>query len=217
VKYLRLTLALPETAIHPMHAFVCEHGEYAEYRLIHWNYHGPDDNTLLFHVRGDREPYADRMADLDRVRSFELAPVADDAFYVYVEEAPAAVDAALIDAFDANRVVAVPPIAYHTDRTMSLGVVGAPAVLRDVLDGVPDAIDVTVDRVVDDPPGDPGVGVDLTDRQLAAVRAAQRLGYYEVPREAGVEDVADAIDCAPGTAAEHLRRAEHGVLGDLAV
>nr|WP_264475334.1 helix-turn-helix domain-containing protein [Halorubellus salinus] len=100
---------------------------------------------------------------------------------------------------------------------MSLGVVGAPDVLRAVLDGVPDRIDVTVDQIGDDPPGDPEVGVDLTTRQRDAVRAAQRMGYYEVPRDAGVDDVADAIDCAPGTAAEHLRRAESRILGNLDV
>ncbi|MFC6951964.1 helix-turn-helix domain-containing protein [Halorubellus litoreus] len=217
MKYLRLTLDLPGDVIHPMHAFVCEHGDYADYRLIHWNYDGPDANTLLFHVRGDREPYAERLADLDRVQSFELAPITDDAFYVYVEESPADVDASLLDVFAEHSVLAVPPVAYHTDRTMSLGVVGDPDVLRAVLDGVPDVIDVTVDQVGDDPPADPEVGVDLTTRQRDAVRAAQRMGYYEVPRDAGVDDVADAIDCAPGTAAEHLRRAESRILGDLDV
>lgn len=217
MKYLRLTLALPEDVIHPMHAFVCEHGGYADYRLIHWNYGGPDTNTLLFHVRGDREAYADRLDDLDRVRAFDLAPIAGDAFYVYVEESPADVDATLLDAFEVNGVVAVPPVAYYTDRTMAVGVVGDPDVLRALVDDVPSSIDVTVDQVVDDPPGDPDVGADLTARQRDAVRAAQRLGYYDVPRDASVADVADAIDCAPGTAAEHLRRAQQRVLGDLDV
>jgi predicted DNA binding protein len=216
VKYLRVTLHHDRDAMHPMHRFVCDHGGYSDYRLIHWNYHR-GANTLLFHVRGDRDAYADRLHDVDRIETFELAAIDDDAFYVYVHESPSDLDASLLDAFARDSLVAVPPIEYRTDASMSLGVLGDPAVLQSTLDQVPDGIDVTVDRIGDDPPTDTTVGVDLTDRQRAAVRAGQRMGYYDVPREATVEDVADAIDCAPGTAAEHLRRAEARTLGDLDV
>lgn len=39
--------------------------------------------------------------------------------------------------------------------------------------------------------------------------------HYEIPREATIDDVASALDCAPATAAEHLRKAESAVLADL--
>ena len=61
-------------------------------------------------------------------------------------------------------------------------------------------------------PMGPAVDASLTARQRAAVRAALDLGYYDVPREADHEAVADAIDCAPSTAAEHLRKAEATLL-----
>jgi predicted DNA binding protein len=53
---------------------------------------------------------------------------------------------------------------------------------------------------------------DLTDRQTEAVGAPVELGYYENPRAASVADVGEAIGCSPGTAAEHLRRAERTVM-----
>jgi predicted DNA binding protein len=52
----------------------------------------------------------------------------------------------------------------------------------------------------------------LTDRQREAVEAANDLGYYEIPREASQEDVAERIGCAASTAAEHLRKAETKLL-----
>lgn len=55
-------------------------------------------------------------------------------------------------------------------------------------------------------------GATLSDRQREAVEAGLALGYYEVPREASHEDVAEAIDCAPSTAAEHRRKAEAKLL-----
>lgn len=55
----------------------------------------------------------------------------------------------------------------------------------------------------------------LTDRQLEVVRTAFEMGYYEVPREASTEDVADELDLDPSTVAEHLQRAERNALGQL--
>ncbi|WP_226008087.1 helix-turn-helix domain-containing protein [Natrinema salinisoli] len=48
----------------------------------------------------------------------------------------------------------------------------------------------------------------LTARQREAVDAALSLGYYSIPRDASYEDVAEAIDYASSTVAEHLRKAE---------
>mgnify|MGYP002276742734 CR=1 FL=1 len=52
----------------------------------------------------------------------------------------------------------------------------------------------------------------LTDRQREAVEAGLDLGYYDVPRTTDHEAVADALGCAPSTAAEHLRKAESKLL-----
>jgi predicted DNA binding protein len=52
----------------------------------------------------------------------------------------------------------------------------------------------------------------LTDRQRAALDAAVEVGYYEVPREGSVADVAAALDCAHSTAGELLRKAEAAVV-----
>ena len=52
----------------------------------------------------------------------------------------------------------------------------------------------------------------LTDRQFEALETASELGYYAVPREASLSDVAAELDIAPSTASELLRRAESRVL-----
>jgi predicted DNA binding protein len=52
------------------------------------------------------------------------------------------------------------------------------------------------------------VDARLSERQREALAAGLELGYYETPREASQEDVADSLGCAPSTAAEHLQKAE---------
>lgn len=54
----------------------------------------------------------------------------------------------------------------------------------------------------------PGVFETLTDRQREVVEAAHRAGYFEWPREATAEEVAESQDIAPSTLHGHLRKAQ---------
>ena len=56
---------------------------------------------------------------------------------------------------------------------------------------------------------------DLTDRQREVISTAHTLGFYEVPREASTEEVAEDLNLDPSTVAEHLQRAERNLLGEL--
>jgi len=78
---------------------------------------------------------------------------------------------------------------------------------------------VELRRVIDGDPGAEGrrdvAVVDrdrLTDRQVAALRTAHELGYFERPRGATGEEVARRLGVAPSTFTEHLRRAQRKVL-----
>lgn len=52
----------------------------------------------------------------------------------------------------------------------------------------------------------PGNG--LTDRQYEALRIAYELGYFTIPRDASLEDVAAELDISPSSVSERLRRAQ---------
>jgi predicted DNA binding protein len=52
----------------------------------------------------------------------------------------------------------------------------------------------------------PGNG--LTDRQDEALRIAYEVGYFDVPRSASLEDVAEKLGIAPSSVSERLRRAQ---------
>ncbi|WP_256296336.1 helix-turn-helix domain-containing protein [Haloarchaeobius salinus] len=215
MKYLQVTLRHSAETIHPMHEFVCDHGGYDEYHLVNWNFATPDANTLLFHVHGPREPYEATLREVEGVQSFEVAPLGDDRFYVYVMDDPDETGQGLMAAFSRPSIAAVPPLSYRMDRSVSIGVLGEPDRLREVFEATPDDIRVDIERVGEYAADPAAAGARLTDRQREAVRVAQALGYYEVPREATVADVADELDCSTGTAAEHLQKAAAELLGDL--
>jgi len=52
------------------------------------------------------------------------------------------------------------------------------------------------------------VAEDLTDRQRAALEAALYSGFFEWPRDASGEDVAEPLGIAPPTFHQHLRKAQ---------
>lgn len=53
----------------------------------------------------------------------------------------------------------------------------------------------------------------LTERQRECLRVALRLGYFEVPRDRTLAEVADALDVDPSTASENIRRGTARIVG----
>ncbi|MUV90398.1 DNA-binding protein [Halapricum sp. CBA1109] len=58
----------------------------------------------------------------------------------------------------------------------------------------------------DGDPAEPGEG--LTDRQQEALRIAYEMGYFDIPREASLDDIAAELDISPSSLSERLRRAQ---------
>ncbi|WP_311172179.1 helix-turn-helix domain-containing protein [Halobellus ordinarius] len=54
-----------------------------------------------------------------------------------------------------------------------------------------------------EPPGD-----GLTDRQREALRIAYELGYFDIPRQASLGEIATELDISPSSVSERLRRAQ---------
>ncbi|TMT87672.1 bacterio-opsin activator [Haloterrigena sp. H1] len=214
MKTVRLTLRYDAETIHPMHRFVADSDAFDAYRMVHGNFAGGDENAFIFHVVGDPAVYEAALADSDRVSEYELTRTGDRSFTVYVRDVPEGVDKRLLELFTQGSLVTLPPLEYRSDWTVRFSVVGEPPDIRQALADVPDGIETTVDRVGEYDGCDAAVGA-LTSRQREALRVARSLGYFDVPRTASVEDVAAALECAPGTAAEHLRKAEATVIDAL--
>ncbi len=213
---LHLTVRLGDEALHPVHRAICEGAPIERELLFQANPEG-DLAALLFYIEGDHEAYEALLADTDQVEFYDLVPAAGGC-YAYVRETPRPADEVFYDAFDLGGVVLVPPVAFRPDRTMRLTVVGEAEPLEAVV-GTMEAderVQVDIDGVESRPgPSRAGRigGGDLTGRQREALTAAWEAGYYEVPREGSVADVADALGVAESTAATHLRKAEARLVG----
>jgi len=215
MKYLRLRLRFDEAAIHPMQRFVRDSDRVERDLLLHGTTGTDGFDTLLFYVEGDVDPYAAALEAVDSIHDYDISRLDDDGFYAYIEQEPSDLDETLFDTFSRPGVIVVPPVEFGSDGTAELTILGKPAALQSALESIPDAVDADVERIGEYDGGRTGFDPGLTDRQYEAVAAAVEGGYYETPAECSVEDVAAELDCASGTAAEHLRKAERKVMREL--
>lgn len=198
-----------------MHEFVVEREGYSVSRLLEYTPAVEGTRSFLFHIEGPVEPYEPALESVSGVVEYELSPCPDESFYLYVQEELRDRDQQLIRAFRQPGVVGVLPVEYRADGTVRLTVVGPARRLQAAVEETPAEMGVEVVEIGQYGDRGLGPGSDLTDRQYEAVVAGVDAGYYETPREGSVEDVGERLDCAPGTAAELLRRAERSVMRDV--
>jgi predicted DNA binding protein len=213
MRYVRLALDQPADSRHPMHQFVVDHDDYRLSRLLEFAPPVDGVHTLLFHVQGPRHPYESALAEEDRIREYDLSPCADDSFFVYVRERLSKRGESFVAALSRPGLIVVFPIEYRADGTVRLTAVGPAGKIQRAVEETPAEMAVDVLSIGEYDARRLDAGSDLTDRQFEAVVTAVDCGYYDTPREGTVSDVAAELDCAPGTAAELLRRAERTVMG----
>ena len=216
VKYVRLSLSLPPDARNPMHQFVVDHDGYEASYLLCWNDAGEGVQTMLFYLDGwPLDPYRAALEATDNVVEYAISTCPDETFYLYVQDRLSETGQDIVDAFATAGLVGVSPVAFRADGTMGVTLVGPGETVQRALGAVPDDIGVDVREVGEYASHRFEAGASLTDRQREAVAAAVDCGYYDDPREGSTAEVADRLDCSPGTAAEHLRKAEARVMGEL--
>jgi hypothetical protein len=239
MKYVDLRIHHEAGTLHPMHAFEMHHERIEQASLLHWNtvLDGTDGcncspavadhetstagndfrqsvgtNTMVFRVRGDPAPFRAKLDSRAATVAYSLTEAVDGVFYCCVRDRATDADRNYIEAFAHGTLVVVPPVAFNPDGTTELTLVGTPTDVDAAVERLPDGLRATVQSV--GPyrrragPGHPR----LTDRQREAVAVAVDCGYYDSPRDGTVGDVAEALGIAPGTAAEHLRKAEARVM-----
>jgi len=207
VKRAEFRVTYPADRMHPLHRAVAETDGVSRMALLMW---GPTETvTTLSWYDADPATVRGLLAAVESATTTDLV-AEDGGTYAFVHQTAYEFDDAVLSLVADAAVVFLPPVTFRADGTATVEAVGRPAGLGDLYDRLRDALDAELARVR--PFRRRGAGATLTDRQRAALQAATAVGYYEVPRSAGVAAVADELDCAPSTAGELLRKAEAAVV-----
>ncbi|GAB7019027.1 helix-turn-helix domain-containing protein [Halostagnicola bangensis] len=167
-------------------------------------------NQLCF-VHGDPDVYADALADAPEICKHEIRPVSDGRFYVYTQEEDAHERTSWWSVFLGHDFIHVPPVVVE-DGTVTVTILGDFQELREVVSDLSEAVSIEIESVGDYHGRDRRITDRLTARQYRALRTAENVGYYEVPREGSLAEIATELNCSESTASDLLRRAEREIV-----
>lgn len=212
MRYLQLQIQFPSEVRHPMHQFLVEHDSIRRAHLRHWNFSNPKYVTTLFHIIGEieggREEYLAALEATESIHEYDMTPIDDRSFYVYIQESAQGFASRLRALLTDTELLIIPPIEYGTGGEMLFEVVGEQDALRELVADLPDNLSVSVKRLGEYDAYRESQVTALTDRQQEVLDVAWERGYYEIPRQVSIRKIASEIDCSKSTAANHLRKAE---------
>ncbi|WP_050032503.1 helix-turn-helix domain-containing protein [Halorubrum halophilum] len=207
MKRVQFSATYPDRLVHPLHRRVIEPGPVTRAELLTWS--PTADATTLFWCDADADATASVVRGVDSLVDSELVEDGEGT-YAFLRQDGYEFAPAVLDAIAAARVVFLPPVVFLETGDVRFEAVGETAALGAFRESLADLRDVAIERVREfERSASPS---RLTDRQRAALEAAVEAGYYEVPRDGTVADVAAALDCSTSTAGELVRKAEAAVI-----
>jgi predicted DNA binding protein len=171
-----------------------------------------DGNALLRFGAPDDDRLARALDGDDRIRYLHRARGGGRATYRCLSKQPCVVHELVSEGF------VVESLAYRDGDARFTGAVVGYDVLEGVMNRAGETVGVRLERV--HPLGaeeDQPVAQrwNLTPRQEEALRAAQRMGYFDVPRGADASDVAAELGIGKSAFLERLRRGQRSLFTQL--
>lgn len=207
MKRVQFSATFPDEFIHPLHQRVSESGPITRAELLMWS--PTTDATTLFWCDGSEEATETAIASIDSLVVSRFVE-AGSGTYVFLRQESYEFAAALLETISDAHVVFLPPVVFLDTGAIQFEAVGDAAALSTFHEELSTLVEVAIDYVHEFDRMNAPWG--LTDRQEAALDAAATVGYYEVPREGTLADVAELLGCSKSTAGELVRKGEAEVV-----
>lgn len=207
MKRIQFAVRYPDEHRHPLHRRLVADTSISRAELRVWS--PTPDATTLFWFDGDEEAVERVVTGIDSLQRMRLVDGAEGT-YAFLQQTAYEFPDELLALIAAAEVAFLPPVVFLDSGDVRFEAVGDGAALSAFHDRLADLGELRIERVRSFEWG--ASPARLTERQRDALEAAQSVGYYEVPREGTVEDVAAVLDCAPSTAGELVRKAEAAVV-----
>ena len=215
MRYFDFTITPDDGAIHPAGKILADHPDVSRVSLMHVNALGDGTGVLLYRLRGDHEPLTEAIDESNAILAWDVLDVQDAVFHLYLHVPPGQPAGSLMALAQKYALIIDTPLKYTNQGGLRTTIVGTHDMLRQALGETPDGVRFAVEQAGQYSPDREDILSILTERQHEVFETAIQEGYYEIPREATHEDIADALGCAPITVDEHLRKAESRVLSSL--
>lgn len=207
MKRIQFLATYPEQFVHPLHHWIMEEESISRADLLMWS--PTEDATTLFWCDGPREATEKAIENIDSLLVSNFVED-NDGTYAFLRQDDYEFASALLDTIEGSHVIFLPPVVFLDTGEVRFETVGETTALSTFHEKLSELGELTIEQVHDfERKNSPS---RLTDRQEAALEAAVSVGYYEVPREGTVADIAGVLNCSTSTAGELVRKAEAAVI-----
>lgn len=214
MRYYQYTLKPPDGYLHPIERDLLPAIEADRTSIRHISLLSEGQGIVIYGCEGDRDGVDDLLDGHDLVVDHEVFEDDEDSFFLYVRFLEGSPATDLLEIANEHSLIIETPFPFR-DGGLEMTVIGKN---EDVQDSMSEFLKVTEDSEVmlknvgEYSPEKSEVGRGLTERQREVVETAVEVGYYDIPRGATHEDVAEELGCTASTAGEHLRKAESKVM-----
>ena len=215
MRYVKVSVIPTEGDIDPVASAIEAHPSLTRESILHISRLNDGTAVLLTQIRGEEGALDSVLASSEEVLSYDVYPQ-QDGLQAYVHTEPTAAAASLLELEQEHEFVLDMPIEYGPDGGLKVAVIGREETVRRAIDDIPEGIRVELEQLSDYDPELRELSSLLTDRQQELLDTATDLGYYEVPRQATHQDIADELDLSTTTVGEHLRKIEARMLSEIA-
>lgn len=170
-----------------------------------------DSAVVLFELVGDVERI-ESLLESNFVAHAYYTEAIGRSLYVFAHFEPNETIEQLLRHIHRYAVLLDLPMEYTGQGTLQIRLVGDKATITDAVDAISNRHGVSVHRTGAYRPRQRALFSLLTPKQQAALTEAIDSGYYNDPRNATYEDLAERLDCSVATIGEHLRKAEARIL-----
>lgn len=215
MRYVKVVLIPEDQELNPAGAALAAEPTVHRQAIDHVNLLNDGTAVTLSRARGDRERLDEILAATDDILRYDVSETGGE-LQVYVHFRPNETARALLEVTREHELVIDTPIEYGPDGSLRVAVIGEDEVVQAAIAHVPDAVRLELEQLSDYDPEERELSSLLTERQREILDAAVEVGYYEVPRHATHEEIADRVGLSTTTVGEHLRKIEARLLSEIA-
>lgn len=213
MRFIKFLLTPPNGEFHPIEGELDTAGLHR--RAIH-RFRLLDDGTMvaLYEREGDPDVAQAALEDHDAVQSVTTTALGTRVF-VHVHFVPNTLTERIFSIPQNHDIILDMPMEYADRGALRVTAIGTLETFRDAMGEMPEEVSLDLLTMGDYVPGDEGLYAQLTERQREILAAAVAAGYYESPRQANQQAIADQLGVSKATVGEHLRKIESTVMKDI--